>query len=178
LRLSVEIPDIDAFLTDRRHRAQVSGWVDCAALGGSQVVRGTLELLVSDDAAAGRRMFYRMNTVGRDGEPRAIVACKDIQGRSAFDLWRDTTRMRVRVYGGTLDEIDYAHSPYQTAKVRLPLRELIRMTRTFKAFGPGRARTSRRFMGFFAGELLAVARGTRKTPSTRPVRVAPFRRNR
>ncbi|SDY91699.1 cholesterol oxidase [Amycolatopsis xylanica] len=184
LRLSVEIPDLDAFLADPKHRADVSGWVDCSTLGGRQVVQGTLELLTRHATPVGARMYYRLNTVGRDGEPRVILGCKDVQRRSAWGLWRDTTRMWVRVYRGTLGTVDYVHTRHRTARVRVRVRDLPRMVRTFQAFGPRRSRTIRRFLGFFAAQLLGVARQVPNdpdpdSPAFRLVRInAPWRKRR
>ena len=158
LNLTVDIRDIDRFVSTATHEATLSGLIDCTALGGRlRITESTARILVRTDTPHQRRMLYRLSAIVPTGQTVTLIGTKEVGARTPMGLLRDTTTMRVRIHrvGSVTPE---------RAIVSLPLRELIRMLGTFRASGPRPIRTVVSFLRFFIGELLSVV-ARRDTPA-------------
>src|SRR6185503_19157039 len=95
-QVTVTTDDVERFLADADHAADVVGWIRCDALGGLLEVRGgTFNLVVDGDR---RRMAYRLPFQDPAGAPLTLTGRKEV--RDGYDLWSDMSTLFTRVHAG------------------------------------------------------------------------------
>ncbi len=163
VHLTITVHDIDAFVTERAHRATVDGWVESEALGGRlEVHQGWFNLFVAGPEAGSRRMVYRLPVVDGDGNRRTLVGYKEVRDDPGIDVWRDTTTLYTRLLDGhdgeqPADPDDDEDSPVAGAGVlRIGRADLMRQLTTFRTSGPQGTASLYRFGRFFFGQLWDV----------------------
>ncbi len=161
--LTIEMDGVNRFITDPRHEATASGWIECAAFGGRRpVTEGTFNLFVE---AGGnphhRRMLYRLWFEDGAGKPLTLLGFKDVKDDPGCDVWSDTTTLYTRVLEGHCAEGDGASGGKVLAAgvLKLHLADFLKELTTFRAEGPTVADRSSalvRFGTLFLGSLWDV----------------------
>jgi predicted acylesterase/phospholipase RssA len=156
VHLKILADDVDRFIDEAAHAAQVSGWVDCPQLGGQFPVEGgEFNLFIVDEQTKTRRMHYRLPFSLADGRRLALEGDKDVADDPGLDLWHDTTTLffHVRNDGAA----DAPAGVGGAGVLHLRLQDLARQMTTFRVHGAKdryvEAKTLARFGRFFFGEL-------------------------
>lgn len=162
LTLTIRIPDLDRFLYDPRHEAEVTGTVRALLLGGEVDVRcGRVQLLAPTVDHNRRVMRYRLLVQDAQGQAWTVLGTKEVTNNLGLDLWRDTTTLRTNLFRGDVAAEDEAHAALAGSGIlRLTVGAFLRQLTTFRADGPsGLAGLAviARFMGFFLWTLLRVS---------------------
>lgn len=158
LRLKVAVPDLEALLRDPRHRASLSGKVECQALGGDlPVTSGTLDLLTVE-AGGITMMRYTISCIDAAGRNLLVEGYKTLRHDAELDLWADTTTLTTTVTGPEGHRL-------AEGTVRLTLRGLVRLLLSFRGRTRGAASLTAglRFGGFFLGQLARIYLARRST---------------
>jgi predicted acylesterase/phospholipase RssA len=149
LRLEVTVADVEHFVADPAHVAQVHGTVVCNGLGGRLPIRsGRLNLLVENDVGD-LRMIYELTVSDSDGRDLRLRGEKFVHRDTGFDLWADTTTLHLTVQDEDGPEI-------AAGVLRLSPMGLLRQLASMRTEAPSRRaglRALGRFLGFFAGQL-------------------------
>ena len=165
LDLDVVIRDLDAFLADPGHAAEVSGTVRCAALGGRLPVRsGTLRLLTDAACTEGteKNMTYDLAVTDPLGRALRVHGVKRLVRGARPEIWADSTSLTTEVRDEGAGRVVAA------GILRISVSGFLRQLATFRATAAtarGRAGALARFGGFFADQLSQVY--------VRPVRPVP-----
>ncbi|NES87107.1 MAG: hypothetical protein F6K10_40535 [Moorea sp. SIO2B7] len=104
--LTVTADDLDNFLNQENHQAQLVGSVTAPAISSQplKVNEGEFNLFVVDSTRVEtRQMRYRMQMVAEDGKVYYLDGFKLIHNDPGFDLWSDTTTLYIDVYDGESD---------------------------------------------------------------------------
>lgn len=99
--LTIETPDLEAFLEHPRHEAEASGTVEAPALSSQPltVEQGRFNLFVEDpDDPRTRKMLYRLELVSAEGERYLFDGFKVVRDDLGVDLWTDTTTLFVTLH--------------------------------------------------------------------------------
>ena len=165
LDLDVVIRDLDAFLADPGHAAEVSGSVRCAAFGGRLPLRsGTLRLLTDAACTEGteKNMTYDLAVTDRLGRALRVHGVKRLVRGARPEIWADSTSLTTEVRDEAAGRVVAA------GILRISVSGFLRQLATFRATAAtarGRAGALARFGGFFADQLSQVY--------VRPVRPMP-----
>jgi hypothetical protein len=174
LRLTVQIPDVDAFLADRRHRTALAGSLDCEILGGRlPIERGGITFVPGSstdagDTAPGHAIEYWLDFVDQTGRELTLLGTKTVRNSPGLGLWRDVSTLDVRLFPRQehLNGSQPAGPPVLSGQLRLSPLSLLRQLRTFHLTPPtpgGRLQT----VLAFAGLLLRLTAAHRTgSPST------------
>lgn len=153
MHASVEIPDLDRFVTDPSHTGRITGHIDFPPFGqGMRAERGVFRLFSPTGQPGLTRMIYEL-AFDHKGQPYYLAGHKDVRSdRHGTDLWNDTTTLLTRLHSGD------AHGPVVGSGVlRLGVPELVLLTTTIRvtnAAGPAdQVRTLASFGRFFMGNL-------------------------
>jgi cholesterol oxidase len=161
VKLTIALDDVDRFITDPRHEATVSGYVESPLVGGrQQIERGTFNLLVHETDPSKKRMLYRLFFTGADGQPRTLSGFKEIADDDGLDTWKDTTTLYTRLFAGIVDTQGESQASPETAGIiRIEQADFLRQLTTFRAEGPtlgDRLSAMSRFGTLFLGKLWDV----------------------
>jgi hypothetical protein len=149
LKLKVDAPDIQRFVTDATHTAKISGTVQFEGFGSRALpVKGSLKLM--PDGGGKLLMQYTLD-FQRDGKDCSIVGKKLEQ--SGLHVWKDTTTLFTELHDGKGGQ-----GPVAGAGVlHLNIGDVAKMGLTFKALhadGVGQTLGAiERFGRFFVGSL-------------------------
>ena len=160
LDLVIDIADVDAFLAEPQHTAELRGTLDCGPLGGRLAIEhGVFNLFVDDEADHRRkRMRYTAQAVDREGRPVTLVGFKEVVDGPGLDIWSDTTTLFVSLHAGPTA----AYPVIAAGIVRITHAGFLRMLlsmRPRKGSPWRRARAVARFQTHFLGELRQAYRG-------------------
>lgn len=148
LRLQVAVTELDPFLQDPRHRAALTGTVECQVRGGDlPISAGSLDLLARDEQGT-TTMRYSITCTDPTGRELLVEGFKTLRHDAELDLWPDTTTLTTTVTGPDGDRL-------AEGVVRLSLPGLLRLVSSMRGRGAGLARLVPlvRFGGFFLGRL-------------------------
>lgn len=162
-RLTIEVDDVDNFITNPKHEATVGGYIECSAFGGKQEVeKGTFNLFVDAKDPAIKHMLYRLYFNYGSGRPLTLTLTgfKEIKDDPGFDLWNDTTTLYTRILEGHIgvDEDDNAEIA-ASGIITIHLFDFLKQITTFRVEGPtlsGRTSALTRFGKMFLGKLWDV----------------------
>lgn len=132
--LTIEIGDVDRFVSESEHEATIIGLLTCQPLGGERAIHhGAFNLLVRQEGPRHRRMLYRMRFTDDGGRPLTLSGYKEVNDDPGFDLWSDTSTLYLRLFQGDVAPDEEAGAEVvATGKVRLsPLGFLNQLT-TFR----------------------------------------------
>jgi cholesterol oxidase len=154
--LTITADDIERFIDDAEHEAQVAGWIECDALGGELAVEGGhFNLFVDQDSGRRRkRMYYRLFFRDLAGHPLTLVGFKEVRDDPGFDVWSDTSTLYTLVLSGHVGpEGESAATVVATAILHILPRDFARQMTTFRVQPERRVDALARFGSLFAGEL-------------------------
>ncbi len=101
--VTVTANDLDQFITSKFHPAKITGTVTAPALSPQPltVSDGDFNLFVDDaDQVNAKQMRYSMRLTAADGKHYYLYGFKTIRDDRGFDVWSDTTTLRIKVYAG------------------------------------------------------------------------------
>jgi len=153
LHLAVTIRDLDRFIAESEHTAELVGRIDLAPFGTNiPCRRGRFNLFIPAGRPGETRMVYELG-FAHNGQDYLFVGEKIIRNDPGFDLWEDTTTLFARLYEGRERSERIAGS----GVLRLGSTDIVRLVRSLHVTGvdslPGRAAGTARFGRFFLGEL-------------------------
>jgi cholesterol oxidase len=165
LRLNGAVPNLQTFLDDPVHAAQLTGTIEVEGMTSkpARVEGGTLHLLANVDGGPASTMDYLVPFTADDGTRWLLQGTKTVRRAWNNNPWRATTVLYVAItapedrYEGTVPTGKVTISPAET------LRLLTHIRPTGTTGGVEAARTVVRFAGFFTRQ---VARAY-LTPSRR-----------
>ena len=161
--LTVDVPDLSAFVADPLHAAVVSGTVHIRGVtgpAGARISGGVLHLLArtgehasrpgprgswwsaASALPARRTMAYRLPFTDAEGGRWLLAGAKDVWPRHGLDVWAATTTLRVSLTGPGRSG--------DTGVLRLGVVDFARELRSMHATS---AVTMARFLTFFAGRV-------------------------
>jgi len=157
--LTITVPDVDAFMTDKNHGAIAAGKVRATGLteeGGAPVVAGVFNLFVEADSMYARKMLYALPFYGADGQPYLLSGVKDVRDHGTFDIWPSTSTLYTVIRRGHDQD-----GPVVAAGVLHILeRDFARQLTTLRTIGGGsalaQADAMARFGRLFLGTLFDV----------------------
>ncbi|HVL26147.1 MAG TPA: patatin-like phospholipase family protein [Thermomicrobiales bacterium] len=153
LNLAVVIRDLDHFLDEPGHSAELYGHISLEPHGTDVPChRGRFTLFAPTDHADERRMVYELGYV-HDGLEYYLVGEKVLHDDPGPDLWSDTTTLFTRLHAGR----DRSGPVIGAGVVRLDAGELLRLVRSMHVTNAGstagKARALARFGSLFLGQL-------------------------
>jgi predicted patatin/cPLA2 family phospholipase len=160
-KLTIEVDDVDSFITNPKHEATACGYIECNAFGGKQEVeKGTFNLFVDDKDPAIKHMLYRLYFNDGPGRPLTLIGFKEIKDDPGFDLWSDTTTLYTRILEGHIgvDEDDNADVT-ASGIITIHMFDFLKQITTFRVEGPtlsGKTSALTRFGKMFLGKLWDV----------------------
>jgi cholesterol oxidase len=100
-QLTMFVDDLERFIADPDHLAQVEGFVDSSELGvRRRVERGTFNLFAPSADRNFRQMLYKLPFTGKDGRRYLLDGFKDVRDDRGLDLWTDNTTLFTSVKDG------------------------------------------------------------------------------
>jgi hypothetical protein len=153
MHATIDIPDIDAFVADPHHQAQLSGTVDFAPLGMGMVADvGVFGLFSPSGDPELTYMVYELG-FPHDGQRWYLAGKKHVQVGNPLRLWGETTTLFTTLHKGK-----DATAPVAGAGVlELGVVDLLKLMGTLEtthASGIGASVSAvGSFFGFFASEL-------------------------
>ena len=154
--LTITIDDVERMIADPDHSGTAGGEVRCAALAPQPlaVTEGRFSLLPDNpDAVATREMRYALKMQAADGTSYFLYGFKTVRNDPGFDLWADTTTLRIKVYRGTGPE----GAPLGAGMIYISVSDFARQLTTFEVLGTTdpirKLEAQARFGQFFAGQL-------------------------
>jgi len=105
VQLTVNVADVEFYLTSPAHEAKGDGFIDSPLTGGkSDVKGGTLNLLVDAGDPSRKNMKYRLHFKGADGKDYTLIGFKDIKGQTFASAWPETTTLYTSLLPGHVPE--------------------------------------------------------------------------
>jgi cholesterol oxidase len=160
-RLALRIPDVDRFLGDPAHAAEVGGWIDCAALGGRLgIVDGVFSVAAERRDPIQLRVRYRL--LFSDGCDHLVTlrGYKVVRDDPGLDLWSDTSTLYTRLVRGDVRAPSAsAGGVIASGIVRLSPLGFLQQLASVRVQGgslAGRVRTLWRALQLFTGSLWGV----------------------
>jgi hypothetical protein len=99
--VTIRIADIDRFVAEQAHEAEMDGYVECARLGGKcEFTGGTFHMFVDAADPLVKYMFYRMPFVNPAGDKFTVLGHKTVRNDRGLDLWTDITTLEIEVFAG------------------------------------------------------------------------------
>lgn len=165
--VTIQTDDLDRFLTDRNHLAQLAGTVTAPSLSNDALMatRGQFNLFVAGADTSTREMRYRIPLTTRDGRNYLVSGFKAIRDDAGLDLWSDTTTLYVDIREGS------ALSDPLIAKgiLRIDPTDFVRQLTTVQIVNARneveRIAAAARFGKFFAGNLFDTYGGITARPT-------------
>jgi hypothetical protein len=159
VRLTLQMADLDLFITHPDHEARATGWVESPLIGGRRPVEdGTVNLLVHDADPAHKQMRYRLFFTNAAGEPCTLAGTKEIHDDGGMDIWSDTTTLYTTIWSGHVAGSAGA-APLAAGVMRIKWFDFLQQLTTFEAEAPTlgqRIAAINRFGVFFFGRIWDV----------------------
>jgi predicted acylesterase/phospholipase RssA len=136
--LTMQIDDLDVFLSEPQHEAAAHGYVESAVLGGRLPVQHGLFNLFTDTADPRLKLMrYRLFFSDSEGRDLTLAGLKYIQDDPGSDAWSDTTTLYVQILEGHVTQLDHEDRVIAAGILRISPLALIRQLLTFRGTGPG-----------------------------------------
>lgn len=153
LHLAVTIRNLDRFIADPGHTAELVGRIDLAPFGTDIPCRhGRFNLFTPTGRPGETRMVYELGFT-HEGQDYLFVGEKMVRNDPGFDLWSDTTTLFARLYEGR----ERSDRVAGAGVLRLGPTDIGRLVRSLHVTGvdslPDRAAGTARFGRFFLSEL-------------------------
>jgi hypothetical protein len=165
MRALISIDDVLSFAQGPSHAATLGGEVTFIPLGEPMTaVDGVVRLFEPRENNArgfnAKVMYYGLR-LARGERELFLAGEKNVDGRSLFSLWGDTTTLYTRLHDGPTES-----APVIGAGVlRLSPMDFLRTLPTLRPAKPKPIATLARFGGFFVGELWSSYVARRRAPA-------------
>jgi predicted acylesterase/phospholipase RssA len=160
VQLTVNVADVDHYLTSPSHEVKGDGFIDSPLTGGkSDIKGGVLNLLVDAGDPSKKNMKYRLQFKGADGKDYTLIGFKDIMGKTFASAWPETTTLYTSLLPGHVPEGQQAE-PIAAGVINIRFEDFFfRQMFSFRVQGPtlaARTDALTRFGLFFFGKLWDV----------------------
>lgn len=164
MHATIDIRDIDAFVTDPQHLGSISGHIDFAPLGTNiPASGGAFKLFAPSGDPRLDWMVYEL-AFQHQGQPYYLAGKKEVRSGTVFRMWTDTTTLFTQLHEGR----DASGPVVGAGVLTLGVGELLKLMSTFHptnagSFGKGLG-ASGSFAGFFMRQLwTSYGFGARRT---------------
>jgi len=151
--LWIAIEHLDVFLDNPDHEALVSGYVDCASLGGKRMIdRGRFNMFVDTPQAHTKNIRYSLQFTASDGRPYLLAGFKEVRDDRGWDAWSENTTLFTTIYRGTTP----SDQVFGRGVLHVLIWDLIEQVASFRVHNASTTATLQalsRFGAFFFGEL-------------------------
>ena len=130
--VTITTTDIDKFIGSKLHEAKITGTATAPALSPEplRVTDGDFNLFVNDSAQVNaKQMRYQMRLMAVDGKAYFLTGFKTIRNDPGFDVWGDTTTLRIKVYEGN----DASGAPLAAGILKIAAADFMHQLTTMKA---------------------------------------------
>jgi predicted acylesterase/phospholipase RssA len=151
---TINVRDVDRFISDPEHAGEIVGSVDTPTLGkGLPSTKGVFNLFSPSDDPKMKYMVYELGFVGSDGKDYYMAGKKHVRDDHGLDFWRDVTTLFTYLHAGT----DSTGPVVGAGTLSLSLNELRKLAGTMHATNAKNAiagaETIGKFGKFFLGEM-------------------------
>lgn len=151
---TISVDDMEAFIRDPQHAARLVAHVSYPPFGEDlPVKRGSFNLFKSGDDPNTRLMTYGM-AFEHQGREYYLSGTKTIRDDKGPDLWRDTTRLYVRLHEGP----DERGAVVGAGVLKLGMGDVLKLVSSMRSARPGLegSKAVMQFGRFFLGTLWDV----------------------
>jgi choline dehydrogenase-like flavoprotein len=99
---TINIDDLDRFMTDAGHAGSITGAIDFAPLGSNlPSTTGVFNLFSPTDDPKMKYMVYELGFNGSDGKSYYMAGRKEVKDAPLTDMWKATTTLYTQLHQGT-----------------------------------------------------------------------------
>ena len=150
---TIDIPDLNSFLSDSNHPGSITGRIDFAPLGlNIPSTSGVFNLFSPTDNPSMKYMVYELGFEA-NGRPYYMAGKKEVEQGPVTDLWKATTTLYTQLYEGSGKTGPVVGAGVLTLGVGDLLAMIPTMHATNASSTEEAAQAVARFGQFFLGEL-------------------------
>jgi hypothetical protein len=151
---TINIDDLDRFMTDAGHAGSITGSIDFAPLGANLAsTSGVFNLFSPTDDPKMKYMVYEIGFNAGDGKAYYMAGRKEVKNAPLTDLWKATTTLYTQLHLGT----DKSGAVVGAGVLTLGITDLLAMIPTMHATNTTSpeqaAETVAKFGRFFLGQI-------------------------
>jgi hypothetical protein len=151
---TINIEDLDRFMSDAGHAGSITGTIDFAPLGSSlPSTKGVFNLFSPTGDPKMKYMVYELGFNAADGKPYYMAGRKEVRDAPMTDMWKATTTLYTQLHQG----LDQSGPVVGAGILTLGVGDLLAMIPTMhatNATSPAQAaETVAKFGKFFLGEI-------------------------
>ena len=151
---TINIDDLQAFMSDSNHNGSITGSIDFAPLGlNLPSTSGVFNLFSPTGDTKMKYMVYELGFNASDGKPYYMAGHKDVKDAPLTDMWKATTTLYTQLHQGT----DKTGPVVGAGVLTLGMTDLLAMIPTMHAVNAASpeqaAETVAKFGKFFLGEI-------------------------
>jgi cholesterol oxidase len=158
-KLTITMPDLDAFLASPQHAGKAVGTVRVDGFtpsAGVPVADGVFNLFTNGDEFYQRKMLYSLPFTGSDGKPYLLDGFKDVRDHGHFDVWGATSTLYTVIRDGHRHEGAVVATGIMTIHIPDFLQQLTTFTAVGATTDAQKAKALARFGESFFGSLWDV----------------------
>lgn len=153
MHATIDIDDIDRFVSDPNHSGSLKGHIDFTPLGKNlPSTKGVFNLFAPVGSSKETRMIYELGFEA-NGKSYYLAGHKIVRDDPGFDLWSDTTTLYTTLYEGS----DKTGKAIGAGILKLGMTDLMKLVSTMRATNTDslgdKAAAVAKFGKFFMGEL-------------------------
>ena len=154
MHATINIDDLQAFMSDSNHNGSITGSIDFAPLGlNLPSTSGVFNLFSPTGDTKMKYMVYELGFNTSDGKPYYMAGHKDVKDAPLTDMWKATTTLYTQLHQGT----DKTGPVVGAGVLTLGMTDLLAMIPTMHAVNAASpeqaAETVAKFGKFFLGEI-------------------------
>ena len=154
MHATINIDDLQAFMSDSNHNGSITGSIDFAPLGlNLPSTSGVFNLFSPTGDTKMKYMVYELGFNASDGKPYYMAGHKDVKDAPLTDMWKATTTLYTQLHQGT----DKTGPVVGAGVLTLGMTDLLAMIPTMHAVNAASpeqaAETVAKFGKFFLGEI-------------------------
>ena len=151
---TINIDDLDRFMSDATHGGSITGTIDFAPLGSNlPSTKGVFNLFSPTNDPKMKYMVYELGFNATDGKPYYMAGRKEVKDAPMTDMWKATTTLYTQLHQGP----DKSGPVVGAGILTLGMSDLLAMIPTMhatNATSPAQAaETVAKFGRFFLGEI-------------------------
>ena len=151
---TINIDDLERFMSDAGHAGSITGSIDFEPLGANlPSTKGVFNLFSPTDDPKMKYMVYELGFNASDGKPYYMAGRKEVKDAPLTDMWKATTTLYTQLHQGT----DKSGPVVGAGVLTLGVADLLAMIPTMHATNTNSpeqaAETVAKFGKFFLGEI-------------------------